>query len=676
MKITFNAELKRFEASFDKFLKPAVFAEATTALRNAGFIGFDPAKKCRYTTSAQAASRFAEYLDDAARAQIAGTVQLPVTNLIAASKATEGSGVEIPVPNGLAYLPYQKAGIEFAASKSGVLIADEMGLGKTIQGIGVINANPNTEKVLVIVPASLKINWKRELEKWLVNRNLSIEIANGHFPNSNIVIINYEQLKKYTSNVRSITWDILIADEAHYLKNSKAQRTKEVFGDYKNKLNPISANRKVFLTGTPILNRPKELWTIANALDNNGLGRNWKYYHERYCAGFQDRYGWQIDGCSNAAELQTRLRSTFMIRRLKTEVLKELPRKVRQVIRLNCEGDAKDAVEKENQKWDAINLEKLMVAVEVAKASENPADYEDAVATLRAAKKVAFTEMSKVRHETAVAKVPAVIEYLTDALENGEKIVCFAHHQDVIESIANAFPEISVIFHGGIEQSNRQAAVDAFQKNPKIKLFVASIEAAGVGITLTAASNVIFAELSYVPGKLQQAEDRCHRIGQSENVLVQHLVLDGSLDVKMADDLIAKQKNLFDCLDRELSGNDYASEDNSQVTIDEGSAATAKVTPKEIAEEAEQIPGPCVALIHQGLKQLAGLDGDYASSKNDIGFSKVDTAFGHILANAPKLSPKMAAIGLRLIHKYRKQLPGLAAEVKEIMGKLKFLENL
>ena len=429
--------------------------------------------------------------------------------------AATSSDMEIPVPNGLAYLPFQKAGIAYALKRKSCLIADEMGLGKTIQAIGTINAtNPNT--VLVVCPASLKLNWKNEMVKWLVSER-KIDVVNGggeHIPNDpDVVIINYDVLTKHAKALQSRTWGMVIMDEVHKIKNPKAKRTVVAVS--------IKAKRKLALTGTPITNRPIELQPIAGYLDHDSFG-NFFNFARKYAGAYKSRFGWDFSGSSNLDELQRRLRQSFMIRRKKDEVLKELPSKVRQVIVLPSKAYSGELTKEFDALADAVS----------------DTTYDD----------VSFEQMSGVRHEMALAKVDDVVEHLK---EIDHQVVVMAHHKDVVEGIKlglEAVGKTVVTLTGDCNQAHRQNAVDTFQAS-KADVFIGTIGAAGVGITLTAASHVVFAELSWVPGDVSQAEDRCHRIGQQDSVLVQHLVVDGSLDARMAEVLVKKQKILDRALD-------------------------------------------------------------------------------------------------------------------------------
>ena len=497
-------------------------------------------------------------------ARITGSAQAR-TESLALSRATDAE-IDIPVPAGLSLLPFQKAGVKYALARKDTLIADEMGLGKTVQAITFANADPSIRRAVVICPASLKINWAREIAKWETSP-FKVVIGNGqnadswddlfHDDEVGWLVINYDILKKWRPFLMTARLDLLVLDEAHYVKTPKAQRTVAIIGKWdaipSRRVEPIPARHRLALTGTPILNRPAELWTLAHALAPDTF-RSWKGYMVRFADAFEDRYGWNTSGASNLEELQSLLRQTIMVRRLKGEVLTELPAKRRAVIELPANPGQAQLVRAELDAYAAHQsaLKALRQAVEEAEASEDPDAYSQAVEALRKGASVAFTEMATVRHETALAKVPAMIDVVTDAVEQG-KVIFFAWHRDVIAQMAEAFPD-AVVVTGDTSLSARQAAVDRFQSDPDCRLFLGNIKAAGVGLTLTAASHVIFGELDWTPANVTQAEDRAHRIGQHDSVLVQHLVLEGSLDATMARTLVEKQTVLDAALDDPISG--------------------------------------------------------------------------------------------------------------------------
>jgi SNF2 family DNA or RNA helicase len=639
----------------NKFFARCTF-EQKDIVKAAGF-RWNPQVKKWYTDDPAVAAKFANagaqqlFLQEIEQRKAERAVAVEQSRAAAPVEVVEV--VDVPAPAGLKYLPYQLAGIMYALAHACVLFGDEMGLGKTIQAIGTINADATIRRILVICPASLKLNWMRELKRWLV-RQFTIQIAQGswcHPEATDITIINYDIVSKHIDAINRTEWDMVIIDEMHYLKNPKAQRTQAVLGVESKKdkaAKPgITARRRIGLTGTPIPNRPVEGYPIFHYLAPAEFPKFWGYAM-RYCDGRQNGYGWDFTGASNLPELQEKLRASCMIRRLKKDVLTELPAKRRAVIELACDSGA---VARETEAWEAQQemLANLRAAVELAKASDNPNDYRTAVDALKEALQVAFTEMARMRHDTAVEKIPYVIEHLKNVTEEGHKVVVFAHHHDVIKAIAAEFGHSAVTVFGETSMSARQAAVDRFQKEPECLLFIGGIQAAGVGLTLTAASHVVFAELDWVPGNVSQAEDRCHRIGQRDMVLVEHLVLEGSLDARMARILVEKQEVIDSALDKEIPP------PVAPVKADER-AASEGTTLAQLEREAHTMTPEEISNILAGLRQLVALDSDRALQRNGVGFNQADTFIGHRLAAMDYLTPKQAALGAKLVNKYRRQL--------------------
>ena len=517
---------------------------------------WDYLKKCWWTGLVDIARVFVPWADGSAKAKFD-----EFNAQVNLSRATDAN-IVIPVPNGLSYLPFQKAGIAYAVSRPITLIADQMGLGKTIQTIGVINYDPTIKKVLVICPASLKINWGRELMKWIANKKLSGGFVYGNdFPDTDIVIINYDIVNKWRWKIDSIHWDLVIGDEIHYCKNTTSQRSRAVLGwisqSGKTSRPPIIADRRIYLTGTPILNRPIELWPLIRIADPEGLGSSFWGFAKTYCKAWEAPWGWDFSGCAveKMSDLQQRLRAKFMIRRLKSEVLKDLPTKRRQIIPIPG-GDRIAAVQQEllfyNQNNLELHIEEMELSRAIAEQEQVFADqqsYKEATLGLRTANKARFDKMASLRHATAIAKLPYVISYIVDMMEQEEKIVVFCHHRDLVEGLRKRFEGCCVVMHGGMKMPERQQAVDRFQNEDGVKLIIGTIGTMGEGWTLTRAAYVLFAELDWVPGKLNQCEDRLHRIGQQESVLIHHLVFDGSLDANMAKMLVEKQEKIEAALD-------------------------------------------------------------------------------------------------------------------------------
>lgn len=379
--------------------------------------------------------------------------------------------------------------------------------GKTIQALGLINLDESIQKVLVICPASLKLNWRRESTRWLTRR-MSVSVVNSKskWPNTNVRIVNYDILKKFETQLNGTDWDLVIVDECHFIKNAKAQRSQRVMR--------IPAKKRLLLTGTPIVNRPVELWNLLKLLDP-ARWTNFFQFARRYCAATKGRWGWDFSGASNLAELHNILRSTIMIRRLKKDVLAELPPKQRQVVEVPTNG-ASRLVKQEQAAYDEwqdlqSELRKRIAEAEIAGDKEA---FRSLIIGLKSDVEVAFTELSKCRHETAIAKTKLLKEHLKDLLESGQKVVVFAHHHDVIDQAMEVFGDQAVRLDGRMTVEAKQESVDRFQNDESVKVFVGSITAAGVGITLTASSQVVFLALDWVPGNMQQAEDRCVAEGQ------------------------------------------------------------------------------------------------------------------------------------------------------------------
>jgi SWI/SNF-related matrix-associated actin-dependent regulator 1 of chromatin subfamily A len=602
----------------DRYVARFPFSYETKDVVKAAGFQFDGVQKVWFTTDPGVAAKF----DPEAGAA-----------LVASSRATDAQ-IDIPAPAGLNYLPYQRAGIAYAQARRDTLIGDEMGLGKTVETIGLINAEPSIERVLVICPASLKINWRRELERWLV-RPMSIGIANGGaFPDADVVILNYDILAKHRAAINAVQWDLAVLDECHFLKNPKAQRTRLVLGhwdrDEAKRIRPIGARRRLFLTGTPIVNRPVELWPLIQATNPSGLGRiGFMRYAARFCDAKKTHFGWDFSGASNLDELQRILRESVMVRRLKADVLTELPAKRRQIMVMPVtDPDIRDTLRAELEAYDA---------------------YEDAGLKERTA---AFNKLSDLRHRTALAKVPTALEHIRGMLEETDKLVVFAHHHDVIETLRVGLQEYGAVSLTGEDSGRaRQEAVDRFQGNPGTRVFIGSIQAAGLGLTLTAAQTVVFVELDWVPGNMTQAEDRLHRIGQTGSVLVQHLVLNDSLDARMRTILVEKQTVLDAALD-------------NPAEIPAEVPAAIPTAPAAIPAAVPELSPEQVEAVHQGLRLLAGVC-DGAVERDGCGFNARDTAFGHSLAMAPWLSQKQAQAGRRMIILYQRQLPdALVAAVR------------
>jgi len=447
------------------------------------------------------------------------------------------------------YLPYQLEGIQYALQRRGTIFADEMGLGKTVQAIGVINAEAAQRiydplRIIIVCPVSLKLNWQKELDTW----------QSKDVPDPNIRIIGYSQTKLIND-----PFEILIVDEAHYAKNAKSQRSQEIA-----RLAKLATRRILLLTGTPFELRVREIWHLLIITNGSYWVRpkpvpsnrrelpsnvtllpirggirarkeqteeqiaEYRFLH-RYCdpkkqeiyvkgGKGKKKVVWSFDGGTNLNELGKRLRESCLIRRLKKDVLTQLPPKRRELIVYPTTLVEEDEIP-------------LLVGRIFDKVTTT--DYDSIIKQLHA-DKVAFTAWSEYRHKQGLEKVPHVIEHIKSIVECNKKVIVFAHHRDVIEEIHKQCVFLGAVkLTGDMEAFDREESVREFQNDPRIMVFIGSIRAAGVGLTLTASSNVVFAEIDSNPAWMLQCEDRPHRIGQKEHVLVQYLVADRTIDARL-----------------------------------------------------------------------------------------------------------------------------------------------
>jgi len=496
---------------------------------------------------------------------------------------------------------------------------------------------------LVICPASLRINWKREAEKWLISKpEIGIVLDGKNYPDGDLIICNYEILGKHES-IKATKWDIIIADESHYCKG-KSQRTKNTLS--------LRSDRWVFLTGTPILNRPAEIWNIAHKCAPK-LFPNWWGFAKRYCDMKETPFGMDTRGASNLGELNQKL-STFMIRRKKVDVLKDLPPKRRQIIELPPTKEMRIVLDRENMQWKVHEetMARLVARRDQAALLNDEQEYRGAANELKQAYKVAFGDMAKVRQEVALAKLPLCIAHIKDLLESVDKILVFCRHKAVAANLMEELKDFgAVVLMGDTAMNERQKAVDAMQNDPKCRVFVGSIQAAGVGITLTAASTVVFVEPDWTPALLSQCEDRSWRYGQKNSVLVQHLVLEASLDSHMLKQVMAKQEIIDQAID--ASG---------------GNVEEAKKKLKvSYSVEGAKYNRDQRAMMIKCLRVIADKDKDSARQRNGEGFSMYHSQIGKSLAGKWELTDAEAGFAAMLVKRYRGQVDSAMVKMCGVM---------
>jgi len=459
------------------------------------------------------------------------TVDPPLLSFLQKSKVHVDDIESITVPGlkGKLY-PFQQKGVGFLEAKRGrALIADEMGLGKTIQALAWLQLHPELRPVIIVVPASLKLNWEKEINDWMTSM-YNVQILSGttptpfgtsilnHFHN-HIIIINYDIIFAWITEIKRLKPQVMILDEVHYTKNNQAKRTKAV-----KKLGKFIPH-VIGLSGTPIVNRPIEIYNAVNIIDRTIFPSQWDYT-EKYCARKYNGFGYDVSGASNTEELNYKLTNTIMLRRLKKDVLPDLPDKVYSYIPIEL-----DNVEDYN--FAETNFISFV------------RQYKGKEAAVRASNAQALAEIEGLKQLAVKGKLKQCINWIRDFLESDEKLVVFATHKFVIEELMKAFPKITVKVDGSVTGKNRQLAVDSFQKLSTVRLFVGNIKAAGVGITLTAASNVAFIEMGWSSGEHSQAEDRCHRIGQQNSVNIYYLLAANTIEEKIMR-LVNKKAKILD----------------------------------------------------------------------------------------------------------------------------------
>jgi len=385
---------------------------------------------------------------------------------------------------------FQAQGIRFLERNKGrAIVGDDMGVGKTIQVLGYLALHPEVRPVVIVCPANAKYEWEDQINQHI--KDMKCEVLTGQKPyktKADVLIVNYDIVSYWKEALAKLGIKGLVMDECHKVKNLKTQRTATC--------KELSKKCKVVIpmSGTPIVNRPVEFFPVLNMLYPSEFGSFWKYAF-RYCQprkGFRGQ-GWRFDGATNTEELHERV-SPFMIRRMKSEVLTELPPKQRIMINVDITNRREyDSAQNDFLKWLEKNQGKK--------------------AAKKASKAVEFVRMGQLRRLAAQGKLKACKAWIDDFLETtDEKLVVFSFHKDIFAALSKHYAKISCF--GGKAGPKRKEEVRRFQSDPSKRLFIGSVNADKEAITLTAASTVLFIETGWTPGEQDQAEDRVNRFGQ------------------------------------------------------------------------------------------------------------------------------------------------------------------
>jgi hypothetical protein len=490
--------------------------------------------------------------------------------LVALSCATDGR-IDIPTLQGK-LKPFQRAGVSYLLAQRRAFLADEQGLGKTIEALATLEAD-NAYPAIVVCPASLKLNWMREISRWLPHRtSLALsglgptgtrqsspeaptesgappacapgeEVAEGTMPISDITVLNYDILSARAPQLASMHPRALVLDESHYCKNAAAKRTQAVA----RQATSIPADGLVLaLTGTPVMNRPPELISqlrIIGRLADFGSGA---------------QFGRRFKGPDAHVRLHWHLRSRCFVRRLKADVLPQLPPKTRAVVPVELDNEAEYRLAEHDV---------------IAWLRSRPLDLSELDAKVAAALRAErLVRLNALKQLAARGKLHAALAWIHDFCSSGERLVVFASHREIQRAVVDRFPHALHIL-GADTHAARDASLHAFQaaSNAENQLIVCSIEVAGQGLTLTQASNVAFLELDWTPAKHDQAEDRLHRIGRIDAVNAWYLLAANTIDETIATLLERKravigaitdgrpedEENVIDALARELTSEPY-----------------------------------------------------------------------------------------------------------------------
>jgi superfamily II DNA or RNA helicase len=430
----------------------------------------------------------------------------------------------------------------------------------TIQAILVANSLPLGAKILVLCPASVISNWGTEWARWDTRgRRVSLITDARQKPGTDVLVMNYDRFATalgddVTTALMTQRWSLIIMDESHKLKNPASKRSRNILGHYDRgvRVSPgliHVCERVLALTGTPVENRVKEFLPLLRGLDAE-VARDEIDYLFRFCGAVQRRDGaWDFEGSTRCEQLQDALRSDVMVRRLKSQVFSDMPPKIRTVASLDCGGDGETYRKRERSVVQGIDK----LEADVSALLKVNADFAKAVSSLTS-KHCPFQEVAALRAALAVVKAPAVCQYVSNLLGSGNsKLIVFGHHKILLDVLSRCFNGRSTVrIDGTTDVKKRQAIVDAFQTDPRIRLAILSTRAAGIGLNLTAAPTVVFAEADWNPTWMQQAEDRVHRIGQTAEVVnIHYLIVDGTLDAHVIQTAVAKMDIAERVLDTE-----------------------------------------------------------------------------------------------------------------------------
>ncbi|MFA5186867.1 MAG: DEAD/DEAH box helicase [Patescibacteria group bacterium] len=415
--------------------------------------------------------------------------------------------------------PFQEIGRDFLALRSSALLADDMGLGKTVQSIEAAK-KITARNGIVTCPFGMRRTWVKTLRSQYPTIFIKEITSPNIIPDANAFnVVNYdivwrEPLIRYLHQGR---WKVLIADEAHFLKSIDAKRTKAILGRggiYGN------CEYRWLLTGTPVMNRPIELYPMLRCLCPEKLGpyKEYTQYAYQFCGAFQDTFGFNVSGASNLDKLSALLQP-FMLRRMKSEVLDQLPPLCHKIY-----------LDPSNKLVSLTDEEKLTIG-------ENPS----------------------LRRALGLLKAGPAIRHIEDILTDKPKVIAYTYHQDVARMLQDHFGSKAVKYTGEENLDKKEAAKAAFINDPKVQVFIGQVDAAGTGTDGLQAvcDTCVFVELTYVPKQIEQCIDRLNRMGQENQVVAHFLIVEDSMEERIVDTLVEKSININQIMQEKKGGGQF-----------------------------------------------------------------------------------------------------------------------
>jgi SWI/SNF-related matrix-associated actin-dependent regulator 1 of chromatin subfamily A len=416
---------------------------------------------------------------------------------------------------------FQKNFVKFAEYHDGcVLNADDMGLGKTIEAIAWLQLRKELRPAIIIVPACVKLNWEVEINKWMTDPNC--QVLSGETPykiKGDILVINYNIVQYWAKKLKKIDFKVMILDEAQNVKNNSANRTKVVKAIRKGIPHVMS------LTGTPIENKPYEIFNAVNMVDSTVFPDYWDFVW-KYCDPKNTGFGWDFSGAKDTDKLHRILTESIMIRRLKKDVLPELPPKIRSFIPM-------ELTNREEYNFAEASFISWVRETKGIKAAFKASNAE------------ALSKIEGLKQLAVKGKIVEAISWIKEFLETGNKLVVVTTHKFVLDALFLAFPGTSLKLDGSVTGTKRQKVVEEFQTTLDKNLIIINLVSGGVGITLTAAASMLILELGWGPKKMDQVEDRVHRMTQTRGVNIYYGLARKTIEEKIAT-IIDKKRKIID----------------------------------------------------------------------------------------------------------------------------------